>query len=147
MKFNDVILGIAALLLGGMVVYLSVPMLAGSEQGFGPGLFPGLIGVGFLLCGVLLTLKGIRSMSGTPFVMTEEWVHVPKKAFRTFLVPFSIFMYILFSEEIGFFLISTTIIAIFLIVLRRKVWHSIGTAIVITLAIYLLFGKILSVPL
>ena len=67
MKINDAIFG-ALLVLLGVVVLVHVqgfPMIPGQQVG--PALFPGLIAAGFIGCGALHIVSGIRNRAAEPY--------------------------------------------------------------------------------
>ena len=61
MKLNDGVWGALAMLLGAALLFRirDFPTIPG--QDYGPALFPGVIAVGLLLCGVGLVMKGVAA--------------------------------------------------------------------------------------
>lgn len=126
-----------------MVHIQSFPKL---ENGYpGPALFPGVLALLFFISGILLVYQGIRkkerllrfSLEG---VDLRGWCNIA-------LVLGVIAAYIFLSERIGFLLFSFISLVALMQWLKVSLLKSIMMAAGATSLIYLLFGKMLLVPL
>ena len=111
----------------------------------GPALFPSVLAVLFILCGIGLVIQGIRNREkllkidlGT--VTLAGWINIA-------FVLGTVACYIFFAEYVGFSIFSFVILMILMKWLTVKLLHSLVMSIAVTLAIYLLFAKVLLVPL
>src|SRR4051812_46542073 len=102
MKANDAVSGAVLLLLGLVTLWhvQSFPAMPG--QKYGASLFPGLIGAGLVLCGVLLIVRGAKSAQ--QWVALEEWTarRRPVAGFMSVLAGLG--LYVVFAEPLGFHL-------------------------------------------
>lgn len=78
-KKGDTIPGIFSLIIGGFtLIYIhqnpKMVVLGGTDgAGVGPGFFPFICAVALIICGVLLTIRGIRQHGEVDyFMLTEE---------------------------------------------------------------------------
>ena len=111
----------------------------------GPALFPSVLSVLFIFCGIGLVLQGIRKREkvlkfdlGT--VSRAGWINIA-------FVLGTVIGYILLAEYLGFLIFSFVILVILMKWLKVKTFPSLVMSIAVTLAIYLLFAKVLLVPL
>ena len=79
MRFNDAIPGVVVLLFAAaMLAYtLTFPAQMPGQE-YGPALFPGLVAVGLVLCGLLLVARGVRA--GGAWVSLGGWTGHPRAA-------------------------------------------------------------------
>lgn len=111
----------------------------------GPALFPSVLAVLFILCGIGLIIQGIRRREKVlkfdlGAVTIAGWVNIA-------FVLGAVLGYIFFAEYIGFLIFSFVILMILMNWLKVKMLHSLVMSIAVTLAIYFLFAKVLLVPL
>ena len=145
MRFNDAVIGSVLIVFAAAVLFhtRNFPTL---ETGYpGPALFPNCLSFLFILAGIILVFRGIKSRSRLVFfdgnaVNTSGVVNI-------FFVLGAILFYIFVAEYLGF--IITAFITIFILMLRLKapVVASLIMTCGVVLAIYVLFAKILLVPL
>ncbi len=103
MKVSDVLTGILLMLFGVaiLVAVQSFPDMHG--QDVGPALFPAVIAVGFLVCGALLSIRGLRTMGrGGRLLSIEGWARDPLTVLRFLSVPVGLLFYVLTSGFLGF---------------------------------------------
>ena len=74
MKINDAVFGAVFALLGAVILVhvQSFPKIPG--QDYGPGIFPGLIAVGLLVCGVMLVVSGLRQRASHAWFAGSDWM-------------------------------------------------------------------------
>jgi len=111
----------------------------------GPALFPEVLAVLFIFCGLGLIIQGIRQREKVlkydlGSVTLAGWINIA-------FVLGAVVCYIFLVEYIGFLIFSFVILMILMKWLKVKILPSLVMSIVVTFAIYLLFAKILLVPL
>ncbi|MEP7056872.1 MAG: tripartite tricarboxylate transporter TctB family protein [Caldimonas sp.] len=151
MKFNDAVWGALLVLLGGtlLVHVRSFPSIPG--QNVGPGMFPGLLGIGFAVCGVILFVRGLRSraarLAGSEWMSLPEWAHSPRHVLGFAVLAGVNVLYLVGVDRLGFVLTGTFYLAALMWVLQVRASRIVPLAIVLTLAIHFAFYKLLRVPL
>jgi putative tricarboxylic transport membrane protein len=147
MRFNDAIFGVLliAFAIAEIAYTRTFPSLHG--QAYGPDLFPILIGVGFLITGVILTVQGLALRAAAPLVEIGAWAADRRNAVNFALVLLALLFYIVASDWLGFILTAFLI----MLVLLKSFGSGLVTALVIaaltTLGIHTLFARVLLVPL
>ncbi len=106
----------------------------------GPGLFPAVIGVCFMLCGVLQLITSFRSSEIDSVGFSGDWIKVLLMFVVILVFPFV-------KEALGF--LPTISICVFVVglLMRLPVLHAVLAAIGTTGFIYLIFDVTLHVPL
>lgn len=147
MRFNDAIFGIVLIVfaLAEIAYTQTFPHLHG--QDYGPNLFPIIIGLGLIVCGVILILKGFAQRATTPMVVIDDWAQDRSNVLNVAVLFGSIVFYILISDALGFIPTSLLILTTLLVRLGSSWLTSLVVAIATTLIIHTLFAKVLLVPL
>ena len=117
-------------------------------QKLGAAFLPMLIGVGLLLCGIALIVRGLRAGRGTASATSEAGA--PRKAehFGSSLVIIAtVVFYIALSEKLGFLLIAPICLTAVFLALRIRWQTALLWAIGGTVLVHLGFYKLLRVPL
>ncbi len=145
MQIGDAVTGLFLALLGLLVAAFitTFPTQAGF---FGPALFPGLIAAGLVICGVLLLLRGIRAGGGWQFAL-EPRFDGGRLLQAAGLLLAAVLSFALLVERLGFVPLSFVTLLVLGLWLRRGLVFSLGTAVVVTLLLDLLFRQALRVPL
>jgi putative tricarboxylic transport membrane protein len=149
MRFNDAVIGIVLVIfaIAEMAYTLKFPQLPG--QNYGSALFPRLIGAALLLCGIILTINGIRTRmrDASGWTGFAGWVRDRVSLFDVLLIPASLIFYILVADPLGF--VPTAFILLMVLLLRygNKLLLALPLAAVTTLVIHAVFAKLLLVPL
>jgi putative tricarboxylic transport membrane protein len=147
MRLNDAVFGVLLIVFAiAEIAYTrTFPSLHG--QAYGPDLFPIMIGVGFLITGAILTVRGIASRGGQPLLEVGAWADERRNVVSFALVLLALLFYIAASDWLGF--IPTAFIIV--LVLLKSFGSGLITAVVIaaltTLGIHALFARVLLVPL
>lgn len=146
MKLNDAILGALFLALAAAVAWQaqSMPRLTG--QPFGAGTFPTVIATMLAAGGLWLLAAGLRAR-GVPAVAVAPWLRRPGALIRVAAVPGFVIVYALFSRQVGFPLLVPPLLAAFLWITTGRPLLSVVVAVLATAAIWLLFARLLMVPL
>ncbi|MBU23638.1 MAG: hypothetical protein CL476_11130 [Acidobacteria bacterium] len=147
MRIHDGLIGwLIALGGGGVILGASgLPTLAG--QPYGPALFPTLLGVGLVVCGVSLGLTGRRQGLQRRWVDLASWTRSPGRRRRVILVPFTIAAYAAMAPTVGFYLTMTAVLIVLMTALGRRRLETVVIALATAGAIQVLFGGLLRVPL
>ena len=145
MKLSDALTGAFLIALAIAILFhiQSYPLMPG--QNYGPALFPGVIAVGFIGCGLLLIVRGVRAK--VPLIALADWVRNPVTLTNFLVVCAVLVLYIVLAQPLGFLL--TAPLCLFLLFLKLKVRlpTAVVVAIVSTFVIHFLFYKLLRVPL
>jgi putative tricarboxylic transport membrane protein len=145
MRINDSILGALIALLGAVVLWhvQSFPNIPG--QKFGASLFPGTVSAGLLICGMLLTARGVRR--GGRLLALDDWMREPLTLLRFLSVPAGLLFYVLTSNFLGFHVAAGLAMLGWLVLFGLHWLPSIALAICFPVLMHLAFYKILRVPL
>lgn len=148
MRFNDALIGAALLLLAASILFMTrnYPQMPG--QHYGPALFPNLIAFGLGACGVVLVASGLKRLHRHPWLDFDEWTRAPGHLTDVALVLLGLVAYILFSDLLGFLLIGTALLTLWIARFRNgRVLSSLIVAVIACLVIDYAFRRILLVPL
>jgi putative tricarboxylic transport membrane protein len=116
------------------------------ERGYpGPSLFPNVLAVLFIIAGITLVAQGVRS--GERIIKFDTSGITRSGLINILLVLGGIVFYIYLSDFLGFQITSFILLFGLMKCLRVSTHWSLVMACGITLAIYLLFAKMLLVPL
>lgn len=138
-RFNrkDILAGLAALIIGSAVCFVSLDYRMGTLARMGPGLVPMILGVILMISGMIATLIGVRSLERAPAL---RWR--PMIAVTVALVTFALTV-----ERLGF--VPASVLLIFLTGLSEDPpkWKALLVlSVVLTPAAYLLFIVLLGIP-
>ena len=149
MKVNDAITGIIFLVIGILAFVHAGTFRTMPGVPFGPGLFPSLIAVMMGLGGIILIVNGLRTARYHPWVRLEDWARRPRSYVIFFATIGCVLFYIVFSRELGFLLTSGLMLTALLLITRglSRVPSNLVIALAVTATMYVLFAKVLRVPL
>ena len=147
MRFNNAAPGafLIAFALAVMAYATSFPSLHG--QDYGPDLFPTLIGVGLLVCGIILVIQGLAQRASVPMIEIGDWAQDRSNIINVVALLGCIVFYILASDALGFIPTSLLVLTTLLIRFGSTLAMSLLLAAITTLIIHTLFAKVLLVPL
>jgi putative tricarboxylic transport membrane protein len=111
----------------------------------GPALFPSVLAVLFILCGVGLIIQGVRQRE--KLLKFDTGALTLQGLLNIFFVLGTIVCYIFLAEYVGFLIFSVAVLVVLMKWLKVKTLSSIMMALSVTFVIYLLFAKVLLVPL
>lgn len=146
MRLNDAILGLV-ILLGGLAIILEATTFPATHgQVYGPDFFPTIIGVGLVLSGLGLMVKGWRERAVT------GWIDVAGHRFDRLvdagLVLLVILGFILFVDRLGFLLTAGIGMYVLLVRFQGGAWlSSLLITVVLVLVVDWAFRAMLLVPL
>ena len=149
MKANDAITGAIFLAIGIFAFVYAGTFTALPGIKYGPDLFPRLIATLMGLGGVILIVGSVRSSGGIPLFTIAEWARRPRNHLILAAVVASIAFYIVASAWLGF-LVSGFLMLGGLLAVTRGTSRLLSSAIIaaaVTIVIYLIFARLLRVPL
>jgi putative tricarboxylic transport membrane protein len=147
-RLNDAVIGIALILFAlAMIAYTrTFPAMPG--QDYGPALFPVLIGIGFIVTGVILVVSGLRRRRVEPLFGGGEWLRSGPHIINFLAVVGGLLLYILASDWLGFIVTSLLLLFCWLVLFRGgKPVSSFVIALAVTLGVDYAFSQLLLVPL
>ena len=145
MKKNDVLAGLVFIALG-IFIFTQTVSYPSLEKGHpGPGLFPNLLAILFIIFGGVLILKARKPASlseGNPKIPAA-----PRRIFNAFFVLAIIVIFLAVVNIVGFLITSAVLCFALMKRLGVTILRSAIASVVITLFINLMFSKLLRVPL
>lgn len=149
MKANDAITGGIFLALAIFAFVYAGTFRALPGVPYGPDLFPRLIAVLMGLGGVILIVGSLRSAGRQPLLTIADWARQPRSYAVIAGVVGSILFYLFATDRLGFLLTGFLMLSGLLLVTRglSRALSSLILALVITTVIYLIFARMLRVPL
>jgi putative tricarboxylic transport membrane protein len=145
MRVSNTATGIG-LIIFAIAVLLYTQTFPTLEKGYpGPSLFPNVLAVLFIVAGITLVAQGIRS--GEKVLKFDSSGITSSGLVNILMILGAVIFYIYLSRFLGFQVTSFILLFGMTKWLRVSTPWSLATACVVTLAIYVLFAKILLVPL
>ena len=145
MKKNDILAGLVFIGLG-IFIFTQTVSYPSLEKGHpGPGLFPNLLAILFIVFGGVLVFKARKPAS--PPEGGPEIPAAPKRIFNAFFVLAIIAIFVAAVNFVGFLVTSAILLFVLMKKLGVTILKSAIASVVITLFINLMFSKILRVPL
>lgn len=145
MGIRDSIIGLLSLLFGAFIFYLTLdfPSLEGGHPG--PALFPRILSTLFVICGLILIVQDVKGESSP----------LSKKAFLPGWVPTwnaisviaVVILYTLLVDTLGFIVTCFILFSLLMRKLGVGILSSLVLSLAVTISVYLLFHKMLMVPL
>lgn len=147
MKISNLLAGLLVGLFGlGIVTYAqTLPLMPG--QDVGPGMFPTLIGAGFIICSVMLVWRHWKSQPRDPWLRLNPEFRNGRVLTGVLLVPLSLIGYIAISETLGFIPSAFLLLLVLFLAFRTSLWTAVLIALAGALITHFAFYKLLEVPL
>lgn len=156
MHIPDRIMGCGIAVLGAAAAYGGWLLPPVPGQQVGPNVFPMVIGIGLVLCGIAIAMGIGASFEEPEEVTTEDGTHVkaedapppvPYAALKTAVPPLLLLFYAFTVDSLGF--IPTAAIMVFAtcLALGGNLRTAIPMALLAPPAVHLVFAKLLRVPL
>src|SRR5690606_19704643 len=120
MRFNDTVAGIVLLLLGGTVAWQASGFPSRPGMAFGPSLFPTIIGLGLVGCGVLLVARKLLGRDPTPWFVAPDWGNSLYHVAGIPVIAGLILFYFFVSGTLGF------VPTMFMVLLAAMLWFRAG---------------------
>ncbi len=145
MRVSNTAIGLFQIVFG-IAVFLYARTFPDLENGMpGPSLFPAVLAVLFIFTGIILVVQGVRSGERVLKLDTSE---LSRSGIVNILLVLAIILfYILLSDLLGFQIISFVILVFLMKLLNVSTRWSLIMAGGVTFIIYILFAKMLLVPL
>ena len=145
MRVSNTAIGLVLVIFASAVL-IHVQGFPSLENGYpGPSLFPEVLAVLFIFCGIGLIIQGVRQREK---ILKFDLGAIPLAGWLNIVfVLGAVFCYIFLAEYLGFLIFSFVILMILMKWLKVKTLPSLVMSIIVTLSIYILFAKVLLVPL
>lgn len=156
MRLSDRTTGVFLAGLGGVTAYGAsfLPPIPGQQVG--PSIFPIVVGLGLVLCGVLIAFGIGRRFEdeAEADLAAHQDAPAPSKAeggwlsgLRALIPIGAIVFYVLTVDPLGFVPVAALMVGVTAYALRAPLWLAIGMALVAPPLVHLVFYKLLRVPL
>ena len=145
MRVSNTAIGLFLILASALVLW-HVQSFPSLDNGYaGPALFLSVLAVLFIFCGIGLIIQGVRQREK---LLKFDTGSLTFSGFLNILIVLATTVcYIFFAEYVGFLIFSFLVLLILMKWLKVKTLSSLLTSIGVTLVIYILFAKMLLVPL
>jgi putative tricarboxylic transport membrane protein len=145
MRVSNTAIGLFLILFAAVVLW-HVQSFPSFDNGYpGPALFPSVLAVLFIFCGIGLIIQGVRQRE--KLLKFDTGTLTISGLLNILFVLGTIVCYIFLAEYAGFLIFSFLVLLILMKWLKVKPLASILMSSGVTLVIYLLFAKVLLVPL
>ncbi|MGD1973516.1 MAG: tripartite tricarboxylate transporter TctB family protein [Desulfobacterales bacterium] len=145
MRVSNTAIGLFLILFAAVVLW-HVQSFPSLDNGYpGPALFPSVLAVLFIFCGIGLIIQGIRQRE--KLLKLDTGTLTLPGLLNILFVLGTIVCYIFLAQYVGFLIFSFLVLLILMKWLKVRPLASILMSGGVTLVIYLLFAKILLVPL
>jgi putative tricarboxylic transport membrane protein len=156
MRKAELFAGIILSALGGGIVLGAAQFPTIPGQDYGPGFFPTILGFGLLLSGAAYAITALRqpepagAVAAYGAVEQEGGDEAP--ADRPYYAAFAYLLLGLVAiirlwETVGFILLLSVFLTGFMALLKVALWRAALLAVIATVAVYLVFIRLLMVPL
>lgn len=147
MKVNDALIGLVLGIFSFFVLYMAMSFPPIPGQNFGAGLFPKAIGVGMLICSVLLIAHGIKNKKNEPPMAMPAWLRNKASVFRFLLIPASLVFYFEAADFLGFLSTASLLLLVLFLAFKVRWLTAVVVAVIAALVIHFMFYSVLKVPL
>lgn len=148
MRVNDAVIGAVLVVFALAMIWHTRTFPAMPGQDYGPALFPVLIGIGFIACGIILIVSGLRRLRTEPLFTGGDWLRSRRHVLDFAAVIGGLLAYILVSDWLGFVPTAFLILFGWLVLFRQGRPVSSGViALAVTLVVNYAFSQLLLVPL
>ena len=145
MRVSNTAIGLFLILFAAVVLW-HVQSFPSLDNGYpGPALFPSVLAVLFIICGIGLIIQGVRQREKS--LKFDTGTLKLSGLLNILFVLGMIVCYIFLAQFAGFLIFSFLVLLILMKWLKVKTLASILMSAGVTLVIYLLFAKVLLVPL
>jgi putative tricarboxylic transport membrane protein len=147
-RVNDAVSGAALVLFALAMIWYTRTFPGMPGQHYGPALFPVLIGIGLLLTGVVLIVRGLARLRAEPVFSGGAWLRSGPHVINFLAIVGGLLLYILISDRLGFMPTALLLLFGWLLLFRGgRPLSSLVIAVAVTLAVDYLFSDLLLVPL
>lgn len=147
MKLDDGVNGAIFIALGSSLMLTSLGMPRVAHIDFGPGLLPGLVGVGFCFAGAVLLINRLVLRQGAVPGLVRLNAAGRNGVVGGLLVVGCIFAYVLLAETIGFLLLSPVLLFVLIFWFERRIVLAATCSVTGTIVFHLFFYQLMTAPL
>ena len=149
MRFHDSIIGVVAMVIGGLVLYQASAFqnFQSHQLAYGPGFFPSIVALVLIAAGLALAVSHFASLRMSGWVEIEPWLRTPRLVLNAAAVLLSVVVYILLADDVGFLIVAPAILFVLILLLWGRPFWSLVIAAVTSFAIHQFFVVVLLVPL
>ncbi|WP_332712218.1 tripartite tricarboxylate transporter TctB family protein [Pelagibacterium mangrovi] len=147
MRFDDRIVGAALVLLALFVIWQGqqIPSVPGTT--FGPSLMPILLGLLMAACGMTVFIGGLRAAGSVPLVDVSVWKGRPRALITAAWSILGVVLGIVLMPIIGFPVFGLLYAVPLMLLMGARLVAAVPVALVVVLAAYFAFKRLLYVPL
>lgn len=146
MRLPDLWTGLAIAALG-LFAVLQAQGFAEPAGAASPRLFPRIIGVAFMLCGLAVAARDLGRGKAALIPPGEAWMRHPRQVARVASVPLAIVFYGLLAPVAGSLAISLVLVFISALLWNERPFGATISALIVCIAVTLFFTRIMRVPL
>ena len=153
MHLSDKVTGSFLVVLGGVAAFAGSRLPPVPGQPVGPNVFPLVVGIGLVACGLLIALGIGRSFEAEPVTDAGADAASPadtparRNGLWVLLPPALLLFYVFASERLGFIPTAALIIFIAALGLGASLRIAVPVALLAPFGVHLIFAKLLRVPL
>lgn len=154
MRLTDRASGLFLVALGALAAYGGSRLPPVPGQQVGPNVFPMVVGVGLVLCGILIALGVGRGFEAQPVVApgagdgrSDAEAPVARNGLWALLPPALLLFYVFASERLGFVVAAAILVFIASFSLGARLKLAVAVTVLAPPAVHLIFAKLLRVPL
>lgn len=156
MQLPDRVTGAFLVGLGGIAAYAGSRFPPVPGQQIGPSVFPMVVGIGLVLCGLMIALgigRELEEEAEADFVAhggeapTELPVAQWWGGLRALVPPALLLFYVFAVDRLGFVVTAAVIVFVAAITLRASLKLALPLALIAPIGVHLVFYKLLRVPL
>ena len=147
MRFDDRIIGLLLGLLAFATIYLArqIPAVPGTT--YGPELMPTLVGIAMAGAAVRIFYLGLRAATPGPLVDVSDWNGQSRGLVAAAWAIAGTIIGVLFFDKLGFPLYAFLFALPLMLLMRAKPLMAVIVSLVVALAAFLVFSRLLLVPL
>nr|WP_272211918.1 tripartite tricarboxylate transporter TctB family protein [Marinicella sp. W31]MDC2877808.1 tripartite tricarboxylate transporter TctB family protein [Marinicella sp. W31] len=147
MKANTFLLGIV-MLFAGLAVFASSWMFSPlPNQSYGSDTMPRVVGVFGILIALALLIEARHEGQHAPRLEILEWLRDPRRVAGMLATVAGVLAYVLLSDKFGFLGVAFPLVFALMVLAKTRVLVALPTAAAAAVAVYLIFGRLLMVPL
>jgi putative tricarboxylic transport membrane protein len=147
-RFNDLVSGAILIAAALFVIGLTLKFPDFPGQNYGPAVFPRLLAVLLILCGVLLAIRGFAARrAGEPLADVPSWARDPANVVSALLVLGAALAYILVLDAVGFVPLTIVVLLVLFLWFKVRVPVAVLTALVAAFGVNWFFATLMRVPL
>ncbi len=147
-RFNDLVSGTILIVAALFVIILTLRFPEFPGQNYGPAVFPRLLAVLLILCGLMMAIRGFAAWrAGDPLADIPSWARDPANVISALLVLGATLAYILVLDAIGFVPLTIVVLLVLFLWFRVGVPVAVVTALVAAFGVNWFFASLMRVPL